>query len=123
MGPHGVREADEARLAAELRVDRAVVDDVVAVGRARPRLLQGRGVDVADPEPRQVGHDRLRVREGEVLVELQPVGGAGRRRGEPGGARARAPILAESEAASFASGPPGAAMESRSRSSLRRQFG
>jgi hypothetical protein len=36
-----LREANETLLAAELRVDRRVVDDVVAMGRARPRLLNG----------------------------------------------------------------------------------
>ena len=86
-----VGEAQEALLAAELGVDRGVVDDVVAVRRAGPRRVDRRGIDMADAEPRQIGHDRGRVVEGEVLVELQPVGGARRRRGERRWPRGAAP--------------------------------
>ena len=85
-----IREALERFLAAEFRVDRVVVGDVVAVGRARPRLLDRRGVDVADPELGQIRQDRFGIREGEALVELQPVRRPRRRRGQAGRARARA---------------------------------
>jgi hypothetical protein len=61
VGVERLGEADEAVLAAELRVDRAVVDDVVAVGRARPRALERRGVDVADPELLEIRGDPFRV--------------------------------------------------------------
>ncbi len=88
-----VAEADEGLLAAELRVDLAVVDDVVAVHRARPRLVDRRGVDVADAELGEIRDDLGRVVEGEVLVELQPVGRPRRRRGETRGARARPALL------------------------------
>ena len=42
----------EFRLAADLRVEPVVIDDVVAVRRSRPRFHQWRRVDVADPELR-----------------------------------------------------------------------
>ena len=51
-----------------------MVDDVVAVGAARPRLQIGRGIDVADAEPGQIGGKRRGVREAEAVVELQAVG-------------------------------------------------
>ena len=121
--PQRVGETVERRLAAELRVDRAMVDDVVAVGRARPRPVDRRGVDMADPEPREIRHDRCRVVEGEVLVELQTVGRARRRRGERVRARACAAAFRRHHGRDFASGPPGAATVSRSLASLRRQFG
>ena len=40
-------QSREARFAAELRIERAVIDHVVAVGAARPRREERRGVDVA----------------------------------------------------------------------------
>ena len=87
-----VGEADEVALAAEFRVDPAMVHDVVAVGRAGPRLLERRGVDVADPERGEIRDDPFRVGEGEVLVELQAVGRPRRGIRQPRGA-ARAAIL------------------------------
>ena len=55
--------------------DPAVVDDVVAVGRAR-RGRQYRGeVEVGDPEVGQVGNQGLGVGEGEVCSQLEAVGG------------------------------------------------
>ena len=66
----------EIGLAADLRIEPAVVDDVVAVRRAGPRLHQRRGVKVADAEPGEIRHQRRGVAKREVLVELQSVGGA-----------------------------------------------
>ena len=87
-----------------------VVDDVVAVRRAGPRGEDRRGVEVADAEPRQMGHDRGRVVEGEVLVELHPVGGPRRRRRERARRAAKRPRPSSaSAAASRASSPPGPA--------------
>ncbi len=77
-----VREAQEALLATQFRIDPGVVDDVVAMGRARPRCLHGRGIDMADAEPCEIGQDRDRIVEGEAGMELQAVGRARRRRGE-----------------------------------------
>ena len=53
-----------------------MIDDVVAVGAARPRLEIGRGVKIADPEPRQVGRKFGGAVEAKILVELQAIGGA-----------------------------------------------
>ena len=53
-----------------------MVDDVVAVRAARPRLEEGRQIDMADAEARQIGRERRRLGEAEPLVELQPIGGA-----------------------------------------------
>jgi hypothetical protein len=88
MGLQGLREAAEALLAPEFRIDGGVIDDVVAVHGAGGGRLDRRGIGVADAEARQIGRDPRRIVEGEVLVELEPVGGAGRRRrqGPPRGA-------------------------------------
>ena len=80
MRAERVGETVEPVFATELRVDGRVVDDVVSVRRAGPRLVDRRGIDVADAQSLQIGHDRGGVVEREILVELQPVGGARRRR-------------------------------------------
>ena len=69
-------EALEVVAAADLRIERAVVDDVVAVQAARSRAQVRRAVDVADAERGEVGHQRGRRRRSEVAVQLQPVGRA-----------------------------------------------
>ena len=51
--------ASESSVGADLGVDPVVVDDVVAMGRARPRLGERRGIDMADAEIRQIG-DQVR---------------------------------------------------------------
>ncbi|PAV65983.1 hypothetical protein WR25_27209 [Diploscapter pachys] len=80
--PHVARlergdEAAEGVLAAEFRIDRRGVDDVVAVHRPGCRGGDRRGVDVADAEPVEIGDQRLGVGECEALMELQAIGGAG----------------------------------------------
>ena len=67
-------------LGADLRVEAAVVDDVVAVGAPRPGLEIRRGVGVGDPQVAQVRRDGRGVAEGEAGVELEAVG----RFGQPG---------------------------------------
>src|SRR4029079_6370455 len=57
----------------DLRVDRVVVDDVVAVRAAGTRLEERRGVEVTDAEACEVGTQLDRVGEGEVLVQLDAV--------------------------------------------------
>jgi hypothetical protein len=74
--------------AADLRIEVAMVDHVVAVRAARPCAQIGRTVQVADPELRQIRYERSRVSECEATMQLHPVGGAGdrhqRRRGGGG---------------------------------------
>src|SRR5690606_16818626 len=65
----------EAFTAAEVRVEGVVVGDVVAVGRTLRRGEDRRGVEVADAQPFQVGHDRRRLLEGHAVAKLQAVGG------------------------------------------------
>jgi hypothetical protein len=67
----------QARLPAELAVDPAVVDHVVAVLGVPLGLQPGAAVDVRDPQVGEVGHDGRRVGEGEVRRELHPVGAHG----------------------------------------------
>ena len=69
-----VGEPAEALRPAELVVEVAVVDDVVAVGRAGRRLQHGGEVDVRDAEVVQVGQHRGGVVEAELRPQLQPVG-------------------------------------------------
>ena len=57
----------------ELRVQRVVRHDVVAVHAAGPRLQDRRRVDVRDAEPSQVRCQRRRSREAELGIELQAV--------------------------------------------------
>ena len=65
------------RLVADLGVDPAVVEDVVAVRAARPGMEEGGEVAVGDPQVGQVIDDPDDVVEPEALVELEPVGGPG----------------------------------------------
>ena len=69
-------EALEALGTTELRVDLVVRDNVVAVHAARTCAQDRRAVHVAHPEARKVRQNLRRVVEGEILVELQPVGRA-----------------------------------------------
>src|SRR5687767_2273179 len=92
----GIREAHETLLAAELRIDAAVVDDVVAVDGSRSGGVDRGCVEMADAEPCEVGDDADGVIEREVLVELQPVGRSRRRGRERARSRLRAaPFLGE----------------------------
>ena len=70
------RQGAQAFLAAQLGIDARGVDHVVAVLRARPRRGDGRGVEVADAEPREVRHQGLGIGEGEAAMELQAQRGA-----------------------------------------------
>src|SRR5947209_14020593 len=71
------RELDERALAARLRVDLRVVNDVVAVRASRARPQHRRRVAVGDAEFAEVFDERACLLEGEVAVELEPVGGDG----------------------------------------------
>ena len=78
-----VRKSTEPFFAAELWIDDGMIDDIIAVERTRPCLVDGRGIHMADAEACKVGHDGNCVLEGEALLELQTVGGAWRRLGKP----------------------------------------
>src|SRR6185312_1441442 len=81
----------EILAAADLRIERVVIDHVITVGAARARAEIGRAVDVTDPQGRQVWDDRREVLEGEPGIELHAIGGAWnpRRRGRAGTFRVR----------------------------------
>ena len=74
-----IGQALEALGAAELVVDPAVVDHVVAVRRAGRRLEDRRDIEVADPQLVEVRHDRGGVGKREAGVQLDAVGRARRR--------------------------------------------
>src|SRR4051794_5331795 len=61
---------------AEFGVQRLMVDNVVAMGAARPRLHIGRGVDMADPQPCEIRSKPRRIRKAKPLVKLKTVGDA-----------------------------------------------
>ena len=67
-------QAREAVLAAELRIERVVIDDVVAVRAAGARLQKRRRVEMADAERLEIGHERGGLVEAEVRRELQAIG-------------------------------------------------
>ena len=65
---------------ADRGIQLVVIGDVVAVQAFRARLEVGRRIAIADPERVQIRHDLARLREGELPVELQPVGRGGNAR-------------------------------------------
>ena len=67
----GRRQGQQARLASQLGIDARRVDHVVTVLRARPRDGDGRGIEMADAQPREIGHQRFGIGEGEAAMELQ----------------------------------------------------
>ena len=75
MAAQRVEQPAQVGLGADLGIDAAVVDHIVAVRAARPRFQEGRGINVAHAELGEVRHERGRVGEAELLVKLQPVGG------------------------------------------------
>ncbi len=78
MLAQGLDQAQQGRFAAQFRVDDRRVDHVIAVHRTGTRFEQWRRVEVADTQTGEVGHQRYGVVEGEILVELQALGGAQR---------------------------------------------
>ena len=58
---------------ADLLVDRRAIDDVVAAFAPFAGLQQGRGINVADAEGRQVRHQLVGIAEFEFAVELEAV--------------------------------------------------
>ncbi len=74
----GLDQAQQGRFAAQFRIDDRRVDNVIAVHRAGTGFEQRRRVDVADTQAGEVGHQWHGVVEGEILMELQALGGAQR---------------------------------------------
>ena len=70
------RQGAQTFLAAQLGIDAGGVDHVVAVLRARPRRGDRRGVEMADAQPREIGHQGRGIGEGEAAMELQAQRGA-----------------------------------------------
>ncbi len=80
--PHAMIFQSRAEIAeidrrADLGIESAMVDDVVAVLAARARAQVRRTIDVAYAQFGQVGHQCRRIAEVEAGVKLQPIGGAG----------------------------------------------
>ncbi len=76
----GARQRPQPLLAAQLLAHARVVDDVVAVRRARHGLQDGGQVQVRDAERGQVRHDGRGCSERELGLQLQPVRGRGHHR-------------------------------------------
>ena len=68
-------QARESVLAAELRIERAVIDDVIAVQAAGTGFQKRRRVEMRDAERFQIRHDARGIVEAEVLAQLQAIGG------------------------------------------------
>ena len=64
-------------LAAELRIERAIIHRVIAVPAAGARLEKRRRVEMRDAERFQIRRDPRGIVEAEVLAELQTIGGEG----------------------------------------------
>ena len=60
---------------ADLRIERVVIDDVVTVRTPRTGLEVRRGIDVAHAQRREIRHQLGRLREAELAIELQAIGG------------------------------------------------
>src|SRR3954471_7766258 len=72
----GCDHSIEIGLVAKFGVQCPMVDNVVAVGAARPRLHIGRGVDVTDPQPCEIWGKPRRIRKAKPLMKLKTVGDA-----------------------------------------------
>ena len=69
--PQGLGKASQRGLSAQLRIDAGGVDDVIAMGGARARLQQWRGVDMADTQAGEIAHQRGGIVQGETGMKLQ----------------------------------------------------
>src|SRR5438128_731563 len=66
----------EILLGTDIRIERIVVDDVVAMRTAGTRLQKRRCVQMADAESCEIRHDRPRCAKVEISVELDSIRGA-----------------------------------------------
>jgi hypothetical protein len=71
-GAHG----GERGVIAELGIELAMIDDVVAVGAAGTCLEVGRQVRMADAQPPQIRRQLRDSLKAEALLQLQAIGGA-----------------------------------------------
>src|SRR5271166_1222995 len=127
--PHAVRmqrveKRAEVGLRADFRIEPVVIDDVVAVRRARTRLHDRRSVDMADAQRREVRHQLRRIGEGEPAMELQSISGPDRSEavGQPAHSvdlRRRASAISAATRPSSVPGP----ISSKVLDKRRRQFG
>ncbi len=69
--PQRIDQPHERRLAAELGVDRRIIDHIVAVARTRLRGRDRRQIQMAHAEPREIADVRGRVVEREARMQLQ----------------------------------------------------
>ena len=74
----GVDPSEVVRLAANLRVQGTVIDDIVPVGAAGDRLEVWRGVAVRDAQQSEVRNDLRGIPKGKSRVKLEAVGGFGK---------------------------------------------
>ena len=84
----GIAQALERIFAAELGIESVVVDHVIAVGAARSRLEEGRGVEMTDAQRLEIRHERGGGVETEARGQLETVG-----RDRNGGRHHAAPML------------------------------
>ena len=68
--------AAERSLIAEFWIELRMIDDVVAMQTAGTCLQIGRRIQMTHTELRQIGRQRRCIIETEMLMELQPIGGA-----------------------------------------------
>jgi hypothetical protein len=76
--PEGADENLKSGGAAEIGVEPIEVADVIAMGARGARCEDGRCVDVTDPKMGEVTKDGRGALEGELVMELESVGGAKR---------------------------------------------
>src|SRR5258705_8839911 len=69
-----IAQSLKAGIAAKLRIDPGMIDDVIAVGRALAGLHEGRGIEMRNAERFQIGDDRRGRVEIEVRRQLDAVG-------------------------------------------------
>ena len=74
LGVKRPRHQVEIFLRAELGIEGGMVDDIIAMAAARPRLQERRGIDVAHSQLGEIGGYRFDRRKIEAGIQLQTVG-------------------------------------------------
>jgi hypothetical protein len=70
-----LRHARKPLLAAEFRIELAMIDDVIAMRAASAGLEEWRGVKMADAKIAKIGREPRGVIEAEILGQLHAIGG------------------------------------------------